>query len=202
MAAYQQLPQAGKTNVGTISKHLKEFSFRVKSIRSATESGFGSLVQDLESFHSGLKEIIYHSTVPGVQNAKLFAIKNQYNNITPCYESIVSLNQLILSQQGNGEDFSGNLEKLNEKYEDHENIHKDICALYELFKEFEFEEIRVQQEEEKNKNKDKENINERAKENEGDPQVLNKIDQKSKTWLWVLLISLLLLLSILGIYLI
>jgi len=34
-----------------------------------------------------------------------------------------------LSQQGNGEDFSGNLEKLNEKYEDHENIHKDICAL-------------------------------------------------------------------------
>ena len=218
MATYQQLPQAGKTNVGTISKHLKDFSLRLKSIKSNPESSFSSSVQDLENFHSGLKETIYHSTVPSVQNAKLFAIKNQYNNIIPCFESIISLNQLIFTQRDNGEDFSVNLEKLNEKYEDHENIHRDICALYELFKEFEFEELRAQ---EKNNNKEKVKDNERVKEhskervieNEAHIEIASKLEgrtkepktgeeKNSKTWAWAVLITLLLILSILGIYLI
>lgn len=145
MGEYQALPHTGKNNVGTISKHLKQFSTYLKDSRMNSGNDFSTKVEAMKKFLVELSEEVFFSAVPNAQNAKLFALKNQFNIILPIYESIISLNETMFAQIANRDDCSVVLEKLNEIYLEHENIHKDICALYELFKEFEIEEIRAQQ---------------------------------------------------------
>lgn len=153
MASYSQLPSSGTTNVGYISKNLKELSFKIRETRSLTTPEYLSAESEIISFQNGVKELVFHSNVPKEQSAKNFALKNQYNNLIACFESIQESRKKLLEIQI-GENLNLENHQLNEKYDDHENVYKDICGLYEIFKEFEEEEIRKRGKEEKMKNSD------------------------------------------------
>ena len=88
MASYTHLPSSGFTNVGYISKNLKELSFKIRETRSLATSEYFSVESEIISFHNGVKELVFHSKVPKEQSAKNFALKNQYNNLMACFQSI------------------------------------------------------------------------------------------------------------------
>jgi hypothetical protein len=229
MASYQSLESTGLTNVGYISKNLKELSSKIRLARTLQKEEFQDALDEIDSFHKGVQELVLHYKVPKEQSAKNFALKNQYRNLVSCHSTILESRAKISELEKLGENTSKEEHQLNEKYEDHENIYKDICGLYEIFKEFEEEEIKKQariKENLKNDKNDKDNsLSKQKKEiDEKDSLLKDKkeevIEKKEElqvvcsatkenpkesgksNWVWVIVIAIIIILIILGIWLI